>query len=109
MCRSDPQRLRDLADTLDSCEWEHPLGSAQLCRDAAAELEQNRAAALEALAVPPGNENTHYGRMARDNPVSLLAASYALARTSLPCTADGVPVGPGTESRCERSHAANGG
>ena len=28
-------RLRDLADTLDSCQWEHPLGSAQLCREVA--------------------------------------------------------------------------
>ena len=35
----DPQRLRDLADTLDQCEWNHALGSADICRAAADELE----------------------------------------------------------------------
>ena len=33
-------RLRDLADTLDSCQWEHPLCSADLCREVAGELER---------------------------------------------------------------------
>lgn len=38
----DLQRLRVLADTLDGDDWQHPLGSAALCRDAAAELERLR-------------------------------------------------------------------
>ena len=33
-------RLRELADTLDACEWNHPLGSADLCRWAADRLEE---------------------------------------------------------------------
>ena len=40
----DPQRLRDLADTLDGDDWRHPLGSADLCRQAADELERLRQA-----------------------------------------------------------------
>ena len=32
-------RLRDLADTLDSCQWEHPIDAAQLCREVAYLLE----------------------------------------------------------------------
>lgn len=76
----DPQRLRDLADALQGCEWEVPLGSEQLCRDAAEEIEKNRAIALDALAVPPGNETTTYGVLANDKPVLLLASSYKLLR-----------------------------
>lgn len=38
----DPQRLRELAETLGECEWNHPLGSADLCRAAADELERLR-------------------------------------------------------------------
>ena len=37
-----PQRLRDLADTLDGDDWRHPLGSADLCRQAADEVERLR-------------------------------------------------------------------
>ena len=44
---TDPQRLRDLADTLGSCEWQHPLGSADLCRAASAELERLRAELIQ--------------------------------------------------------------
>lgn len=46
----DTQRLRDLADALQGCEWEVPLGSEQLCRDAVDELEsaRQRISALEA-------------------------------------------------------------
>ena len=33
-------RLRQLADTLDSCQWEHPLLSADLCREVADYLEK---------------------------------------------------------------------
>ena len=29
------ERLRELADTLDECEWNHPLGAADLCREVA--------------------------------------------------------------------------
>ena len=39
---TDPQRLRDLADTLEGDDWQHPLGSADLCRAAADELERLR-------------------------------------------------------------------
>ena len=35
---TDPDRLRELADMLE--EWNHPLGSAELCRQAAGELER---------------------------------------------------------------------
>ena len=37
---TDPERLRELAYTLGSCEWDHPLGSADLCRRVADELER---------------------------------------------------------------------
>ena len=39
---TDPERLRDLADTLDGCEWNHPLGSAEVCRRVAKEIERLR-------------------------------------------------------------------
>ena len=32
--------LRELADTLDACEWNHPLGAADLCREVADRLEE---------------------------------------------------------------------
>lgn len=48
---TDPDRLRDLADTLDACEWNHPLGSAQLCRRVADELER-----LQQLEAAPAAE-----------------------------------------------------
>lgn len=35
-----PERLTELADTLDACEWNHPLGSAEVCREAAKEIER---------------------------------------------------------------------
>lgn len=38
----DTQRLRDLAETLEGDDWQHPLGSAQLCRAAADEVERLR-------------------------------------------------------------------
>lgn len=34
-----PQRLREIADTLDGCEWYHPLLAAQRVREAAARIE----------------------------------------------------------------------
>jgi hypothetical protein len=37
-----PERLTDLADSLDACEWNHPLGSAEACRQAAKEIETLR-------------------------------------------------------------------
>jgi hypothetical protein len=41
MTKSDyATRLRDLADTLDSCQWEHPLCSADLCREVAGLLDK---------------------------------------------------------------------
>ena len=33
-----PERLTDLADSLDACEWNHPLGSADAVRLAVDEL-----------------------------------------------------------------------
>lgn len=35
-----PQFLRELADTLDGCEWNHPLCSAQRCREAAEVIDK---------------------------------------------------------------------
>jgi len=35
-----PEFLRDLADSLDGCEWYHPLMSAARCREAAGEMER---------------------------------------------------------------------
>lgn len=35
-----PERLRSLAETLDGCEWNHPLRSADDCREAAKEIER---------------------------------------------------------------------
>lgn len=34
------ERLTDLADSLDACEWNHPLGSAKVCREAAKEIQR---------------------------------------------------------------------
>lgn len=37
---TDPDLLRDLAETLDGCEWNHPIMSAEVCRRVADELER---------------------------------------------------------------------
>ena len=34
------EQLRDIADTLVGCEWNHPLCSEETCRSAAAQIEQ---------------------------------------------------------------------
>jgi hypothetical protein len=35
-----PERLRTLAETLDGCEWNHPLCSADDCGEAAKDIER---------------------------------------------------------------------
>ena len=43
----DTQRLRDHADTIHDCQWNHGIDIPDLCREAAAEIERLREAILQ--------------------------------------------------------------
>jgi hypothetical protein len=46
-----PERLRDLAETLCGCQWNHPLCSPATCNEAADEIERLRAEIADAHAL----------------------------------------------------------
>jgi hypothetical protein len=62
-----PERLRDLAESLEGDDWEHPLLSQVTCRLAADEIERARAEALcFAAQVKCEHEHTRVARMQRE-------------------------------------------
>lgn len=42
-----PQQLRELADSLDSCQWNHPITAVRTCVEAAQEIERLRAERID--------------------------------------------------------------
>lgn len=69
---TDSEALRDLAETLDGCEWNHPLGSADLCRRVADEIER-LTSLLTSCRSDTDIEDVGYPRTANDV-LSLLSA-----------------------------------
>lgn len=94
-----PERLRDLAETLCGCQWNHPLCSPATCNEAADEIERLRAEvadahmfAYKALPDRKKREESLCGQIHRlREHIERLRAIV----DKLPKTADGVSITPG--------------